>query len=39
MCMAMLERDGVIEKIGADHVYGNVYEACKDLIPADSRDS
>jgi len=30
--MELLRRDGVIEEIGEQHVYGNVYEACADRI-------
>ena len=29
----VLRADGVLDELGADHVYGNVYEACKDHIP------
>jgi anti-anti-sigma factor len=28
----VLEADGVVERLGADHVYGNVYEAAADHI-------
>jgi SulP family sulfate permease len=31
--MAMLKRDGVIDKLGEDHIYGNVYEAAADQLP------
>jgi high affinity sulfate transporter 1 len=34
----LLERDGVIEQLGADKVYGNVYEAVADQIPNDVDD-
>ena len=29
----LLQRDGVIDSIGEDHIYGNVYEAAADQIP------
>lgn len=29
----LLERDGVLERLGEDHIYGNVYEAVADQIP------
>ena len=29
----VLEREGVVEAIGEDHIYGNVYRAAADLIP------
>ena len=29
----MLRRDGVIDKLGEDHIYGNVYEAAADQLP------
>ena len=29
----VLRLDGVIDQLGAHHVYGNVYEACADRIP------
>jgi len=29
----VLEREGVIDAIGEDHIYGNVYRAAADLIP------
>lgn len=29
----ILERDGVIDQLGEDHIYGNVYEAVADQIP------
>ena len=32
--MGLLERDGVLEKLGEDHVYGNVFEAARDRIEA-----
>jgi high affinity sulfate transporter 1 len=31
--MAMLRRDGIIERLGESQVYGNVYEAAADQIP------
>ena len=31
--IALLRRDGVIDELGEDNVYGNVYEACADRIP------
>jgi high affinity sulfate transporter 1 len=34
--MGMLYRDKVIEHLGEDHIYGNVYEAAADQIPDDS---
>ena len=30
--MSLLERDGVIETLGANHVYATVYDAAKDHI-------
>lgn len=30
---ALLQRDGVIDKLGEDEIYGNVYEAAADCIP------
>ena len=30
----MLRRDGVLDRLGEENVYGNVYEAAKDHIPA-----
>ena len=33
----MLEADGVIEQLGVDNVYGNVYEAAADFVPQDRR--
>jgi SulP family sulfate permease len=33
----MLHVDGVIDELGEDHVYGNVYEACADHIPESNR--
>jgi high affinity sulfate transporter 1 len=35
----MLERDGVIDRLGPDHIYGNVYQAVADLIPQDTESS
>jgi SulP family sulfate permease len=32
----MLSRDGVIEALGEDNIYGNVYEAARDKIPGES---
>ena len=32
----LLERDGVIDNLGRDKVYGNVYEAAADQIPDDT---
>jgi hypothetical protein len=29
----MLERDGVVELIGAENIYPNVYESVADLLP------
>ena len=29
----LLQRDGVIDRLGEDHIYGNVYEAAADQIP------
>lgn len=34
--LALLRRDGVIDALGEDHVYGNVYESVADRIPASS---
>jgi len=31
--MVVLRRDGVIDKLGEDHIYGNVYEAAADQLP------
>ena len=31
--MEVLRRDGVIDSLGEDHIYGNVYEAAADQIP------
>jgi SulP family sulfate permease len=31
--LALLRRSGVAAKLGADRIYGNVYEACADRIP------
>jgi len=36
--MEMLRRDGVIDSLGEDRVYGNVYEAVADQIPAGQTD-
>jgi hypothetical protein len=33
---ALLRRDGVIDSLGDDHIYGNVYEAAADPIPVTS---
>ena len=30
----LLQRDGVIDRLGESHIYGNVYEAAADRIPA-----
>ena len=30
--MEVLSRDGVIDSLGEDHIYGNVYEAAADQI-------
>jgi SulP family sulfate permease len=30
--LSLLRRDGVLDKLGEDHVYGNVYEAAEDRI-------
>jgi SulP family sulfate permease len=32
----MLDNDGVLEQLGEDHIYGNVYEAAADFIPKDT---
>jgi MFS superfamily sulfate permease-like transporter len=34
--MEVLRRDGVIDSLGADHIYGNVFEAAADQIPVTS---
>lgn len=34
--LSLMRRDGVIEKLGEDKVYGNVYEAAADRIPKES---
>jgi anti-anti-sigma regulatory factor len=31
--MEVLRRDGVVERLGQSHIYGNVYEAAADQIP------
>jgi hypothetical protein len=31
----LLQRDGVIDRLGENRVYGNVYEAAADQIPDD----
>jgi hypothetical protein len=31
--MEVLRRDGVIDRLGESHIYGNVYEAAADKIP------
>ena len=36
--LSTLQRDGVIDALGKDHVYGNVYEAAADRIPASSME-
>ena len=33
----LLERDGVIERLGPDNIYDNVFEACADHIPSGQR--
>jgi SulP family sulfate permease len=33
----LLERDGVIERLGPDHIYDNVFEACADHITSEQR--
>ena len=33
----LLLLDGVIDKFGEQHVYGNVYEACADQLPESKR--
>jgi hypothetical protein len=30
---ALLQRDGVIDRLGESQIYGNVYEAAADKIP------
>jgi high affinity sulfate transporter 1 len=37
--LRMLERDGVIDRLGPDNIYGNVYQAVADLIPQDTESS
>jgi high affinity sulfate transporter 1 len=37
--LRMLERDGVIDRLGSDNIYGNVYQAVADLIPQDTESS
>jgi SulP family sulfate permease len=32
----LLHRDGVIERLGEQHIYGNLYEACADHVPPPS---
>lgn len=36
--LSMLQRDGVIDALGKDHVYANVYEAAADRIPETSAE-
>ena len=36
--LGVLERDGVIDELGEDHIYGNVSEAVADRIPATSAE-
>ncbi len=33
--LMVLERDGVLERLRRGNVYGNVFEACKDVIPVE----
>ena len=33
----MLEADGVVDRIGADHVHGNVYRAVEAQLADDAR--
>ena len=35
----LLERDGVIDRLGPDHVYDNVYDACADHITQEPREA
>ena len=35
----LLERDGVIERLGPDNIYDNVYEACADHITQEQRQA
>jgi SulP family sulfate permease len=35
----MLDRDGVLDRLGADKIYANVYQAVADLIPQDTESS
>ena len=35
----LLERDGVIERLGPDNIYDNVYEACADHITSERRQA
>jgi SulP family sulfate permease len=37
--LRMLDRDGIVDRLGADNIAGNVYEAVADLIPDDTSDS
>jgi MFS superfamily sulfate permease-like transporter len=36
--MKVLKRDGVIDNLGQDHIYGNVYEAVADQLPVHQTD-
>ena len=33
----VLQRDGIIERLGENRIYGNVYEAAADQIPEEDR--
>jgi len=35
--LALLERDGVTDRLGHDRIYGNVYEAAADRMPSEDR--
>ncbi len=35
--LELLRRDGVLDKLGEDHLYGNIYQAVEDRLPAGPR--
>ena len=34
--LEVLRRDGVVDRIGEANIYGNLFEASKDMVPGDS---
>jgi SulP family sulfate permease len=34
--LSVLEADGILDRIGQDNIHGTVYEAARDMIPADA---